>query len=194
LELNMKAMTSKPTLVNLTNHVYFNLAGHDSGAQGLGQHLMSMNANHYLPTNENQIPTGQLADVGGTVFDLRVPSKPFSALLPNCPGGANNGFDHNFCVNGDPNQFRLVCRVDHKESGRALECFSNQAGVQLYTGNFIPTDDSLIGKNGCFYKKHAGFCLETQKFPDAINQQFEHDGILRPGEIYDHKVMYKFFF
>ena len=87
---------------DLTNFI----AGHDTGAQGLGQHLMSMNANHYLPTNDNQIPTGELADVGGTVFDLRVPSKPLSEMLPNCPGGDNNGFDHNFCVNGDPDQFR----------------------------------------------------------------------------------------
>ena len=90
--------------------------------------------------------------------------------------------------------FRLMCRIEHKESGRALECHSNQPGVQLYTGNFVPTDDSLKGKNGYFYKKHGGFCLETQTFPDAINQKFDHDSIIRPGQLYDHQVMYKLFF
>ena len=89
---------------------------------------------------------------------------------------------------------RLMCRVEHKESGRALECHSNQPGVQLYTGNFIPTDESLKGKNGYVYKKHGGFCLETQTFPDAINQKFDHDSLIRPGMMYDHQVMYKLFF
>ena len=91
-------------------------------------------------------------------------------------------------------KLRLASRVEHKESGRALECFSNQPGVQLYTGNFIPNDGSLKGKGGSTYGKHGGFCLETQTYPDAVNQAFDHDGIIRPGQVYQHDVLYKFFF
>ena len=105
LKIDIKGMTSKSTPLNLANHVYFNLAGHDSGAKGLGEHLVAINADHYLPTSDNQIPTGELADVGGSVFDLRIPRK-LSEMLPNCPGGENNGYDHNFCVNGQNNLFR----------------------------------------------------------------------------------------
>ena len=124
LRITMKGIASQPTPLNLANHVYFNLgtficfpsmlkiiittiAGHDQGAKGLGQHLVCMNADHYLPTSPQQIPLGNLADVGGTVFDLRV-SKLLSDQLPNCPGGENNGYDHNFCVNGQNNLFRYV--------------------------------------------------------------------------------------
>jgi aldose 1-epimerase len=192
LLLSIKGLTSKSTPLNLANHVYFNLAGENTGAKGLGEHVVTMNANKYLPTDDRQIQSG-VAEVGGTIFDLRMPSK-LSEKLPKCPGGDNNGYDHCFCVNGDPNTFRLMCRVEHKESGRALECHSNQPGVQLYTGNVVPTDDSLKGKNGYVYKKHGGFCLETQTFPDAVNQKFDHDSIIRPGQVYDHQVLYKFFF
>jgi len=193
LKIDIKGVTSKATPLNLANHVYFNLAGHETGAKGLGEHFVAVNADHYLPTSDKQIPLGNLEDVGGSVFDLRIPRK-LSEMLPNCPGGENNGYDHNFCVNGKTDLFRLACRAEHRESKRALECYSNQPGVQFYTGNFIPADNSLKGKNGSFYGKHGGFCLETQTFPDAINQSFDHDSILRPGQVYDHQVMYKFFF
>ena len=105
LKLDFKAQTSKCTPLNLANHVYFNLAGHDSGAKGLNEHFANLNADAYLPVDDKQIPTGKLADVGGTVFDLRV-AKKLADQLPNCPGGDNNGYDHNFCVSGNPNQFR----------------------------------------------------------------------------------------
>jgi len=193
LKIDIKGVTSKATPLNLANHVYFNLAGHETGAKGLGEHFVAVNADHYLPTSDKQIPLGNLEDVGGSVFDLRIPRK-LSEMLPNCPGGENNGYDHNFCVNGKTDLFRLACRAEHRESKRALECYSNQPGVQFYTGNFIPADNSLKGKNGSFYGKHGGFCLETQTFPDAVNQSFDHNSILRPGQVYDHQVMYKFFF
>ena len=104
LEIDIKGVTSKATPLNLANHVYFNLAGHESGAEGLGDHFVSINADHYLPTNEKQIPFGKLTDVGGSVFDLRIPRK-LCEMLPNCPGGDNNGYDHNFCVNGPVDLF-----------------------------------------------------------------------------------------
>ena len=105
LELDIKATATKSTPLNLANHVYFNLAGHQAGADGLGQHWVTLNADHYLPVNDSQIPLGNLADVGGSVFDLRI-AKQLTQQLPLCPGGENNGYDHNFCVNGDSKAFR----------------------------------------------------------------------------------------
>lgn len=105
LKIDIKGMTTKATPLNLANHVYFNLAGHDSGAKGLEEHDVCVNADHYLPTNEKQIPLGHLEPVGGSVFDLRV-QKKLGEQLPQCPGGENNGYDHNFCVAGPQGLFR----------------------------------------------------------------------------------------
>jgi galactose mutarotase-like enzyme len=125
--------------------MYF-LAGHDTGSQGLGQHWMAMNADHYLPVSEVQIPTGPIADVGGTVFDLRIPSQLVDRL-PNCPGGPDfNGYDHNFCIIGSGMKF--VCRVEHKETERALEVRTNQPGVQFYTG-ILNTNIYTIAYDDC---------------------------------------------
>ena len=187
LALSMKAMTSKPTLVNLSNHAFFNLAGHDSGASGLKDHIAMVNADHYTPTTADLIPIGEIRKVDGTKFDLRTPRKLGDAM-------EHKGYDVNFCINGNPEELRFVCRFEHQESQRAMECFSNQPGLEFYTGNYLPTDGSLKGKDGCSYEKHGGFVLETQKYPDAINKQFGHDPILRPGQVYDHQVIYKFFF
>lgn len=201
LELAFLATTTEATPLNLANHAYFNLAGHAAGAGGLEQHWVNFNADNYLPTSETtQIPIGHLQPVGGSVFDLRI-FQQLGTLLPSCPGGPDfNGYDHNFCVNDTfvnsqgHHDMRFVCRLEHRGCGRALECYTNQPGCQLYTGNFIPKDDSLKGKESVCYKKHAGFCLETQAFPDAVNQSgFPHDSILRPGQLYDHRVTYKFF-
>merc|ERR1712126_98733 len=107
-------------------------------------------------------------------------------------GRDNNGFDHNFVLANTEGNLNFVCRVEHPNSGRWLECYTDQPGVQFYTGNFIPTDDSLTGKQGAVYKKHGGFCLETQKFPDSINQANFPSCVVRPGQQYSHSVLYKF--
>merc|ERR1719474_2236588 len=142
--------------------------GDNTGAQGLNDHIMRLAANCFTPVTDKLIPTGAVAGVAGTVFDLRAPTR-LGDVLEKCPGGANNGFDHNFVLANTEGELYFVCRVDHPPSGRWLECFTDQPGVQFYTGNFIPTDDSLTGKEGALYRKHGGFCLETQKFPDSIN-------------------------
>merc|ERR1712168_1069160 len=101
-------------------------------------------------------------------------------MLPLAPGGENNGYDHNFCVNSNPSQsMNFVMAVQDPVSGRRLEAFSNQPGVQFYTGNFLPKDNSLKGKGGASYGKHGGFCAETQIYPDAINQQTFPDPVIR---------------
>jgi len=187
LTLNMKAMTSKTTLANLSNHAFFNLAGHDSGSKGLKEHLVIVNADLYTPTSSDLIPTGEIRDVSETKFDLRKPRK-----LGDIMG--KEGYDVNFSINGNPEELRLVCRFEHPETQRALECFSDQPGLEFYTGNYLPSDGSLKGKDGCTYEKHGGFVLETQKYPDAINKGFDDAGILRPGQVYQHQVVFKFFF
>ena len=148
-------------------------------------------ANSFTPVSDKLIPTGAIASVAGTVFDLRSPTR-LGDVLSKCPGGDNNGFDHNFVLANTGGVLNFVCRVVHPGSGRWLECFTDQPGVQFYTGNFIPTDDSLTGKNGAKYRKHGGFCLETQKFPDSINQPSFPSCVVRPGEQYQHTVLYKF--
>jgi len=190
VKLEFSAMVSKATPINLANHVYFNLAGHDQGAKGLEDHVIRMAANHFTPVSDKLIPTGAIASVAGTVFDLRTPTR-LGDVLPKCPGGANNGFDHNFALSNTEGNLNFVCRVVHEPTGRWLECFTDQPGVQFYTGNFIPQDESLKGKGGSLYQKHGGFCLETQKFPDSINQPSFPSCVVRPGQRYEHTVVYK---
>merc|ERR1712121_461357 len=105
---------------------------------------------------------------------------------------ANRIADAKFVLANTEGNLNFVCRVEHPNSGRWLECYTDQPGVQFYTGNFIPTDNSLTGKQGAVYKKHGGFCLETQKFPESINQANFPSCVVRPGQQYSHSVLYKF--
>lgn len=137
LTLQMKAVTTKPTPVNLTNHSYFNLAGDSQGKDGLYEHLLSVNADRYTVTDSNSIPTGQLAPVGGTLWDLRIPHR-LGDVIPLMSGG---GYDHNFCVTRNEG-LTFVARAVHPSSARTLEVYSNQPGVQFYTANYFPKDTS----------------------------------------------------
>lgn len=164
-------MTDRPTPVNLVNHAYFNLAGHSSGSQQLYNHRLQLIANQYTPVDSGLIPTGELADVNGTAFDLRSGVR-LGDVIPNIPGG---GYDHNFVASSESsikfnNTLPLVAKLWHPESGRVMQVFSDQPGFQLYTGNFLPTDGSLVGKKGTVYSIHGGLCIETQNFPNSVNQ------------------------
>lgn len=168
--IDFKALTDRPTPVNLVNHAYFNLAGHNTGNQQLYNHRLQLNANQYTPIDSEMIPIGELADVNGTAFDFRTEVR-LGDVIKQISGG---GFDHNFVANGNGTKFNntlpLVAKLWHPDSGRVMQVFSDQPGFQLYTGNFLPTDGSLVGKNGSVYSIHGGLCIETQNFPDAINQ------------------------
>nr|CAH0110207.1 unnamed protein product [Daphnia galeata] len=191
LIIDFKALTDLPTPVNLVNHAYFNLAGHAAGSQQLYNHRLQLYANQYTPVNSEKIPTGELASVNGTAFDLRSETR-LGDVINLIPGG----YDHNFVASISTFKFYktlpLVANLWHPESGRFMQIFSNQPGFQLYTGNVLPTDDSLEGKNGTSYKMHDGLCIETQNFPNAINQPNFPDSVLRPGTVYHRTTVFKF--
>lgn len=183
LVVNYRAQASQTTPVNLTNHSYFNLAG--QGSPNIYDHEVTIEADAFLPVNEVLIPTGEIASVQGTAFDLRKPVE----LGKHLQEFHVNGFDHNFCLKGSKEK-RFCARVYHAGSGRVLEVYTTQPGVQFYTGNFL--DGTLKGKSGAVYPKHSGFCLETQSWPDAVNQPHFSPVLLKPGEEYDHTTWFKF--
>ncbi|GLG97703.1 hypothetical protein R5R35_001316 [Gryllus longicercus] len=194
LIVEVKATTTKPTPVNIAGHSYFNLAGHSSGSEGLLQHHVSINADQYTVTDYSSVPTGEIKDVLGTHMDLRVP-RLLKEVLPLIPG---LGFDNNFCVKkAAEGEMNFVASVKHPGTGRVLDVFSNQPGVQFYTANYLPDpnaseDEKLRGKEGVPYEKWGGLCLETQNYPDAVNNPNFPDSILIPGKEYFHRFVYRF--
>lgn len=191
LVLEMKATSTEPTPVNLANHAYFNLGGHDGGAEAIYNHEVSINADKYTPASDLGIPTGEIRAVGGSIYDFRIPRK-LATLIPKAPGG---GFDNNFCINkGEQQELTFVARVIEPKSGRVLEVHSDQPGVQFYTSNGIPpaNETGITGKGGIVYHQHGAFCLETQNYPDAIHHVNFPNSILNPGNIFKHKTVYKF--
>ncbi|CAN9500148.1 unnamed protein product [Ophioblennius macclurei] len=186
LTAEYRAKSTKTTPINLTNHTYFNLAGQD--AKDIYDHEVSISAPSYLPVDNTSIPTGEIKAVDGTLFDLRKPV----LLGPLLKGGLDPGFDHNFCLSApkDPWMKRHAARVCHPASGRVLEVSTSQPGVQFYTANVL--DGSIKGKTGVQYGKHSSFCLETQNWPDAVNQVSFPDCLLHPKEEYHHVTSFTF--
>lgn len=183
LIIEYRATTSKPTPVNLTNHSYFNLAGHGSGA--VLNHHLTLDATQMVPVDETQIPTGAIHAVHGTAFDFTTPH-PIGARI----GTVGIGYDHTFVITGTPGTLRSVGRAWDPGSGRLLEVHSTEAGVQLYTGNHL--DGSQIGKGGVRYQQYAGFCLETQHYPDSVNRPEFPSPILRPAQLYTQTTTFRF--
>lgn len=190
LKIDYSAETTQATPFNITNHSYFNLAGHDAGSVA-GQ-IMTINADRYLPTDDTSIPLGDEAPVEGTPFDFRVPH-PIGERIDadNEQLHFAGGYDHNWCLNkAAPGELSFCARTEDPQSGRVMETFTTEPGVQFYSGNFL--DGTLKGKGGCMYAKRGGFCLETQHYPDSPNQPQFPNTILRPGDIFISQTVYKF--
>jgi len=179
LQIDYYATTDRDTIVNLTNHSYFNLRG----AGTILDHELTLNADSFTPVSEDLIPTGEIKAVEGTPMDFRKP-KAIGTDIQNV------SYDHNFVLNNWDRSLRFAARLYDPVSGRVLEILTTEPGMQFYSGNFL--DGSLIGKNGVAYEKYAGLCLEPQHFPDAPNHPNFPSTLLRPGEEYRHTSVYRF--
>ncbi|WP_343518586.1 aldose epimerase family protein [Sphingomonas sp.] len=191
LTIEFAARTDKPTIVNMTNHALFNLAG-DGAAEGTAGQLLTIPATSYTPVNAKRIPTGELKPVAGTVFDFRKPRRIADGLRdgrdPQIVAG--RGYDHNFALDKGPTATpALAARLEDPASGRVLEVLSTEPGIQFYSGNFL--DGTLKGRQGRVYRMGDGIALEPQKFPDAPNQPRFVSARVDPGKPYRHVMIYR---
>ena len=188
LKLEYDAVSDKKTVINLTNHAYFNLGGYNSGS--ILDHLIRINADKYTPVDKISIPTGEIATVENTPFDLRKATRvgdhiddDFEQLV------FTGGYDHNFCINDYDGSMKLAAEVTDPASGRKLEVYTDLPGIQFYAGNFLK---GVEGKNNFPMNKRSGFCLETQYYPDSPNQPAFPSCVFDAGEKYHTETIFKF--
>jgi len=189
LHLNFTATTDQPTLCNLTQHSYFNLRGQGNG-DILG-HEVYINSDKTTPVDKDLITTGEYAPVAGTPFDFSKPTAIGARINdPNQQLQFGNGYDHNWVINKPPGKLGLQARVYEPTTGRVMEVWSTEPGVQFYTGNFL--DGTITGKDGKVYSRRTGFCLEPQHYPDSPNKPMFPTTELKPGETYQNTILYRF--
>lgn len=181
LRIEYRATADKATPVNLTHHSYFNLDGAGSGT--ILEHELTVNADEYTVIGRDTVPTGEIRPVSGTALDFVQPE-----IIGHRIHRLDNGYDHNFVLN-KKESLSMAARVYHKDSGRLMEMWTTEPGMQFYSGNYL---DRTIEGNGGIYEKHAGFCLEAQRFPDAVHQPSFPNTILKPSESYRQLTVYRF--
>ena len=192
LSIDYQAVTDAPTIVNITNHSYFNLAGAASGVSILDQ-VLTIPADTYTPVDATLIPTGEFRPVKGTAFDFRSPTRIGDRIRDGSDEQLRfgRGYDHNWVVSsGLMDGVQLLARMEDPGSGRRLDILSNQLGIQFYSGNFL--DGTVTGKDGTIYRMGDGVCLEPQVFPDTPNKPEFGSAELKPGEVYKNTIVYRF--
>ena len=186
LEIQYLARTDAPTIVNLTNHAYWNLSG--AGAASVLDHRLQIFADQYTPVDADMIPTGELCAVQGSALDFRA-ARRVGERIGEVSTTCTNGYDHNFVVRGTPGVLRPAARLEDPAGGRVMEVHTSEPGIQLYTGNYLKNQR---GKSGRAYAPRSALCLEAQHYPDSIHHPQFPSVVLRPGETYRQTTVHRF--
>ena len=187
LRVDFKATTDKPTVISMTDHPYFNLAGHGD----VLRHVLMINADKFTPIDATLIPTGEIRPVDGTPFDFRTPTAVGARINDDDEQlKLGRGYDHNWVINKPSGKLALMARVYEPTSGRMLEVLSTEPAMQFYSGNAL--DGTITGKGGWVYQVHTAFCVEPQHYPDSPNHPNFPSVVLRPGEVYRNTIIFRF--
>ncbi len=190
IDIKYEATTDKKTVINMTNHSYFNLSGDPT--RDITDHILYVNADNFTPVDSTFMTTGEILPVKDTPMDFTTPHAISEGVTDSTFQQVKfgNGFDHNWCLNTAGDDTQLAAKVTCPSTGISLEVYTNEPGIQVYTGNFL--DGSVTGKKGITYNKRAAICLETQKYPDTPNKPEWPSAVLEPGQTYFSHCIYKF--